>query len=225
MVPAVVLLDAMGTLVRLQCPWPNLVRSLGRRGVTIEESLARSAMLAEIAYYREHHDEGGTDAGLAKLRDECAAVLGAALGDSVTARLTAGDVRAAMLEAIVFDVYPEVPAVLAELRDRGARLVVVSNWDRSLLEVLDRTGLTPLLDGVVISAQEGVAKPDRRIFARALQVAGVPADCAIHVGDSVTADVEGALAAGIGAVFVDRDGSPPRRVAGAKVIGDLTGLL
>lgn len=222
MVPArAVLLDAMGTLVQLERPWPHLVDALGRRGVGISEAAARSAMLAEIAYYREHHDEAADAAGVEDLRDRCAAVLGEALGPI---GLDAHELRAAMLEALVFRPYPEVPAVLAALRDAGCVLVVVSNWDYSLLEVLDRTGLAGLVDGVVISALEGVSKPDARIFERGLAVAGAAAQDAVHVGDDLDVDVAGALAAGVRPVFVDRDGTGGAP-AGVTAIPDLGHLL
>src|SRR3954447_7136542 len=107
MVPAAVLLDAMGTLVQLERPWPNLVQALARRGVALDESLARSAMLAEIAYYREHHDEASTPAAVEALRRRCAEVLAAALGGDVVASLSPEDVYETMLEALVFRAYPE----------------------------------------------------------------------------------------------------------------------
>lgn len=225
MVPAVVLLDAMGTLVQLERPWPHLVDALARRGVGIDEAAAREAMLAEIAYYREHHDEAGTSADLEVLRDACAAVLAESLGPAVVGDLPAAEMRSVMLEALVFRAYPEAPAVLAQLRDSGCRLIVVSNWDVSLLGVLEDTGLAGAVDGVVISAVEGCSKPDARIFGRALELAGVTAADAVHVGDSVEADVQGALAAGIAAVYVDRDGTAPAGIDGATVVRDLRGLL
>ncbi|MEA2318427.1 MAG: hypothetical protein QOD44_2616, partial [Solirubrobacteraceae bacterium] len=49
------LLDALGTLVELERPWPHLVAELEARGVSITQDDARRAMLAEMAYYREHH--------------------------------------------------------------------------------------------------------------------------------------------------------------------------
>lgn len=222
MVPAAaVLLDAMGTLVQLERPWPHLVAALGARGVAISEEAARAAMLAEIAYYREHHDEAADAAGVEDLRDRCAGVLLGALGP---VDLEFAELRAAMLEALVFRAYPEVPGVLSELRAGGTRLVVVSNWDYSLLEVLARTGLSELVDGVVISALEGVSKPDRRLFERGLEVAGVDAPDAVHVGDGLDADVAGALGAGIRPVYVDRDraGGAPE---GVEAVADLSALL
>jgi putative hydrolase of the HAD superfamily len=215
-----VLLDALGTLVELERPWPRLVAELGARGTTVTEADARRAMLAEMAYYKANHDDAGDRAGLADLRRRCAAVVRGELG----VELAVDEVQAAMLAAIRFRPYPEASGVLAALRERGCALVVVSNWDVSLHDVLDRTRLRPLVDAVVTSAELGVAKPDPAIFARALVLAGgVAPEEALHAGDDVAADVEGARAAGIAAVLVARDGERPP--PGVRAIASLEGLI
>jgi putative hydrolase of the HAD superfamily len=215
-----VLLDALGTLVELERPWPHLVAELRARGLGCSEEDARRAMLAEMAYYKAHHDDASDRAGLADLRRRCAEVVRAQLGVA----LAVEDVEAAMLAAIRFRPYPEVPGVLAALRRRGASIVVVSNWDVSLHEVLERTQLRPLVDAVVTSAEFGAAKPQPAIFARALELAGgVAPDDAVHAGDDVEADVEGARAAGIAPVLVARDGATAP--AGVRAIPTLEGLL
>ncbi|MEA2307364.1 MAG: hypothetical protein QOH43_4644 [Solirubrobacteraceae bacterium] len=226
-----VLLDALGTMVELERPWPHLVAGLASRGVAVGEEEAREAMLAEIAHYRAHHDEAGTREGLAALRRGCAEVVAGALGP-VAAELPIEEVEAAMLAAIRFRAYPDVPDALAELRDRGCRLVAVSNWDVSLHDVLGDLGLAGLLTGAVSSAEAGAAKPDPAIFARALEVAGVGPEAALHAGDSVEADVAGARAAGITPVLVDRTerdglrsaGAGAAAPAGVAVVGSLAGL-
>jgi putative hydrolase of the HAD superfamily len=113
---------------------------------------------------------------------------------------------ATLVEAIRFDAYPDARPALEELRHRGLRLVCVSNWDVSLGEVLDRCGLGELLDGAVSSAEAGARKPDPRIFVPALALAGCGPDEAVHVGDTPEEDVEGAAAAGIRALLLDRGG-------------------
>ncbi|HEX7299405.1 MAG TPA: HAD family hydrolase, partial [Solirubrobacteraceae bacterium] len=158
--PAAVLFDALGTLVELEPPWPHLARELEARGVVVSEEAARAAMLAEMAYYRAHHDEAGDWAGLVDLRRRCAAVVQEHLGTA----LALDHVLDALLAAIRFSPYPEVPGVLARLRADGARLAVVSNWDVSLHEVLVRTDLAAAVDGAVSSAEVGAAKPDPAIF-------------------------------------------------------------
>ena len=81
----------------------------------------------------------------------------------------------------------------------------MSNWDISLHDVLRRCGLDGLLDGVVVSATAGASKPDPAIFAAALELAGCAAGEALHVGDTPAEDVDGAVAAGIPYLLLDRD--------------------
>ena len=185
-----VLLDALGTLVRLEPPWDHLD---GEPSEPLER-----AFRAEMSYYREHSDEGRDPDSLAALRRRCAAILSAELGREVAVE--------EMMAAIRFRAYPDAAPALAELRALGVRLVCVSNWDYSLPDVLARVGLADELDGVVTSAAVGARKPDPRLFAAALEVAGCAADGALHVGDTPTEDVEGAKAAGIRALLIDRDG-------------------
>lgn len=219
-----VLLDAMGTLVGFGAPAPRLVEELAARGVAITGEEASHAMRAEIAYYRAHHDEAADRAALADLRDRCATVVREAIGPAV-AGLPQDELVAALLAAIEFSPYPEVPGVLRELRERGIALVVCSNWDVSLHDVLDATGLSGLLAGTVTSAEHGAAKPDPSIFAAALSVAGAEPGEAIHVGDDVRADVEGARAAGIRPVLLARDGTSADVPEGVPVLHALTGLV
>jgi putative hydrolase of the HAD superfamily len=134
------------------------------------------------------------------------------------------ELTAALLASLRFVAYPEVAGVLGTLRDAGVRLVVVSNWDVSLHERLAETGLAPLVDAAVASAELGVAKPDPAIFAHALGLVGAGADAAWHVGDSVAADVEGALAAGVRPVLVARDGAGGPPPPGVPAIASLTEL-
>jgi putative hydrolase of the HAD superfamily len=213
------LLDALGTLVELERPWPHLVAELRARGVSASEDEAKRAMLAEMAYYKANHDDASDRAGLEDLRRRCAAIVQDELGTA----LPVEEVEEAMLAAIRFRPYPEVPGVLRALRERGARLVVVSNWDVSLHDVLECTRLRPLLDAVVTSAEFGAAKPDPAIFAHALELAGARAADAVHAGDDVEADVHGARAAGIEPVFVARDGELAPE--GVRRIRTLEGLL
>jgi putative hydrolase of the HAD superfamily len=217
-IPSAVLLDALGTLVELETPWPHLERELAARGVVVDLEDARAAMLAEMAYYRAHHDEAPDWAGLKDLRRRCAAVVQESLGTS----LPLADVEDALLAAVRFRAYPEVPAVLERLRAGGARLAVVSNWDVSLHDVLERTELRGRVDAVVISAEVGVAKPDPAIFRTALERLGAKASDAVHVGDSVEHDVAGARAAGLEAVFVARNGA--QAPDGVRVVASLDGL-
>jgi len=219
-----VLLDAFGTLVELEPPAPRLRAALREHaGLELTEAETERALRAEIAFYRAHLDEGRDAASLAELRSRCARVLREALPEPArAARL--GPLTAALLEALRFRAFPEVPAVLHSLREGGSRLVVVSNWDVSLPEALAQAGIAELVDGVIASAEVGAAKPDPEIFRRALALAGARAERAVHVGDSLELDVEGARAAGIEPVLVVRDGAPaPPGVRVVRSLAELTG--
>lgn len=189
-----VLLDALGTLLWLRPPWeridPGAVAG-------IDPARVRAGFIAEIAYYRDHIQEGADPESLADLRRRCAAVLSREIGREI-------DVET-MMGAIGFRPYEDAAPALAALRERDLRLVCVSNWDCSLPEVLRGTGLAPLLDAVVSSASSGSRKPDPEIFEHALGLAGCNAVEALHVGDS-DEDVDGARAAGIEVLRIDRSG-------------------
>ena len=81
--------------------------------------------------------------------------------------------------------------------------------------MLDAFDLRHLVDGAVTSVQVGLFKPAREIFAAALACIGAEARETVMVGDSYRDDVEGALAAGLSAVLLDRDGGRSGAPAGA----------
>jgi putative hydrolase of the HAD superfamily len=191
-----VFLDALGTLVELEPPWVSL---RARIPAEVSDKRLEQALRAEMAYYRDHAHEGRDEASLADLRERCAGIVSEKLGVEVTA--------AELVEAIRFDAYPDAVPALRELRERGLRLVAVSNWDCSLPAVLERCGLGELLDGAVSSAVAGARKPDPSIFEPALELARCGPEQAIHVGDTAAEDVVGARAAGIRSLLIDRKGS------------------
>jgi len=84
----------------------------------------------------------------------------------------------------------------ASLRERGMRVGVVSNWDVRLRPLLEALGLASTLDIIVVSGEELIEKPDRRIFEIACRRLDVEPGDTLHVGDSPTEDIEGARAAG-----------------------------
>jgi putative hydrolase of the HAD superfamily len=218
-----VTLDALGTLVELADPVGGLAEELAARGAPVPRDAAGRALRAEMAHYRAHHDIAGDLAGLARLRDDCAHVLRGAL-PAPASELPHDLLLAALLGALRFRPFPEVPEALAALRAAGVRLVVVSNWDVSLHGVLGETGLAPLLDGVLTSAEVGEAKPGGAMFRAALALAGAAPGEALHAGDSVEHDVAGALAAGLQAVHVQRAGAPEPVPPGVRVVPSLRDL-
>ena len=123
-------------------------------------------------------------------------------------------------DASVWDVYPDVWPILGTLRARGHQIGVISNFDGRFLGIADGLGLARWFDSVTLSSRVGAVKPQREIFAHALAAHGVEPGEALHVGDSPAEDVEGALAAGLGAVLIDRD----NRHAGLSSLPRVTSL-
>jgi putative hydrolase of the HAD superfamily len=121
--------------------------------------------------------------------------------------------------AVAWEPFDDAVPAIEALRERGVRLAVVSNWDSRLRNILRARRLEPYFDAVVISAEVGWRKPHGAIFRRSLEALGAAPGEALHVGDSVGDDVEGARAAGIRPVLLDRSGE--KRVDGADVIRDL----
>jgi putative hydrolase of the HAD superfamily len=223
--PRAILLDALGTLLTFEPPAAHLRAELhARLGTDVGERSAAAAITAEIAYYRAHLHEGRDAAALADLRRRCAEAMRPALPAAV-AGADGALLEAALLAALRFRAYPDVAPALRALRSAGIRTVVLSNWDASLHERLAETGLAALVDGAVASAELGVAKPDPAAFAAALAVAGVGADEAWHVGDSLDADVGGARGAGLHAILVVREGTPPPGVPAIASLAELARTL
>ncbi len=95
---------------------------------------------------------------------------------------------------------PEVPALLAALKERGLRLGVISNVV-SLRQVsynLKVYGLAHYFEAVVTSSGLGYRKPSPRIFLEATRLLNLPPAACAYVGDTVSRDVVGARRAGYG---------------------------
>jgi putative hydrolase of the HAD superfamily len=124
---------------------------------------------------------------------------------------------------ISFNPYLESEDVLRRLKEMGAKIYVVSNWDIELAKVLNDLGWSGYFDEVIASAVVGIEKPEGEIFEEALRVGKVSRSRVVHVGNDPITDIEGASEAGIDTVLVDRRGTveAPRATF---VLPDLNGL-
>jgi putative hydrolase of the HAD superfamily len=103
---------------------------------------------------------------------------------------------------VFYVAFPEVISTLIRLRHAGLKLGIITNGSTTIQQAkIDGLCLAPLMDTILISEREGIRKPDRAIFDRALQRLGVPADTAWFVGDNPEVDVRGAKEAGLTAVW------------------------
>jgi putative hydrolase of the HAD superfamily len=127
----------------------------------------------------------------------------------------------------------EVFADVADALDRLAgshSMALVTNGAACLQrEKLVASGLGERFETIVVSADLGVAKPDPVVFEHAVSELGADRDHAVMVGDSIAKDVDGALAAGLDAVWVNRNGhsAPPDRpdLVEISTLGNLPDVL
>ena len=106
-------------------------------------------------------------------------------------------------EAGVWELYPEVPKVLEQLRPRF-QLAVISNFDGRLRFILQNLGISKYFAHVFISSEVGADKPDPEIFRRAVTMMHFKADEILHVGDDPERDWKAAAAAGLSVFRLDR---------------------
>ena len=105
------------------------------------------------------------------------------------------------------EVYPDVPETLSMLRSRGLKTGIVSNgFQLDIREVLSRTGLEGMFEVTVGVDDVGEPKPRVKIFHHALELLKIKPCEAIFVGDDPKADYEGAEAAGMKPILIDREG-------------------
>ncbi len=103
--------------------------------------------------------------------------------------------------------FDDVLPALHMLKEQGLTLGVISNITRDMKQLMESLGIALYIDFAVTSTEAGAEKPHAPIFLAALSKAGVEPGDALHVGDQVDSDVEGARAVGINPVLIDRYGS------------------
>ncbi|HEX2844617.1 MAG TPA: HAD-IA family hydrolase [Candidatus Limnocylindria bacterium] len=113
-------------------------------------------------------------------------------------------ILASQFSAETWEPYPDVEPMLAAVREMGVRIGVVSDWGSNLRGILAELELDRYLDFVLPSGAVGLAKPNPAFYRLAIAEGGVEPGEALMVGDSYRADVQGAWAAGMDAVWLDR---------------------
>jgi 2-haloacid dehalogenase len=192
--------DAYGTLLDVHAAMARYADRLGPdwarmsadwRAKQIEYSWVRS--LAGVAHHRDFWT----------LTQEALAFVAQRYGVGDAALL--GDVLAAYR---VLDAYPEVPVMLARLRDMGVARAILSNGEpRMLADAVRSAGIEELLDDVLSVEAVGVFKPDPRVYALVVDRFGLPRD-AVAFFSSNPWDAFGALAFGFRVFWVNRAALP-----------------
>jgi HAD superfamily hydrolase (TIGR01509 family) len=212
-----ILWDVGGTLVRYGVPISVSVRrrfddcNLDHRTICDEQIAATLRdYLANERTWRTRDDEHRARLDwVAKLFDGCA------LSDEQR-------VAAAHALGIYYDVHAPVAGILELIDDLGARgmkQAIVSNWPPSLPQFLKHHGFASRFAVVCFSAEDGIHKPDERIFHRAMMALGVKPRETIMVGDNIDWDITPARAMGMAAIHFD-----PRKMRENREADDVPAL-
>jgi HAD superfamily hydrolase (TIGR01662 family) len=201
-----VLFDVDFTLAR---PGPELgpggyVRAGERHGLHLEPARYEAARGAALVDLRRHPELEHDDEIWFRFTERIVRGMG---GDADPAYACAVEITRAWERHENFELYDDVPDTLAALRSAGLRIGLVSNSARDVREFARHHGLD--VDAGISSFHHGRTKPHASIFRAVLDLLGVePAD-ALMVGDTIADDIEGALALGMQAILLDREGIHP----------------
>jgi 2-haloacid dehalogenase len=141
------------------------------------------------------------------------------------------DLRKDLIEAYLkLDCYPEVPGALAELKDRGFEIAILSNGTPTMLEAaVKNSGLEELIPNIFSVEQVGVFKPDQRVYQIAADELKVKPEEIVFQSSNAW-DASGAAAFGLRVAWINRFGQSPERLPGKpdveiKLLSELPELL
>ena len=201
-----VLFDVDFTLAR---PGPELgpegyVRVGKRHGLTLDPSLFDAARSAALTDLKRHPELDHDDEIWFEFTEQIVLGMG---GTQPASYACAVEITRGWERHENFELYEDTLPVLAELRRAGLKIGLVTNSARDVEAFARHHSLD--VDATIGSIGHGKTKPHASIFAAILERLAVEPAAAAMVGDTVEADIEGALAIGMRAVLIDRLGRHP----------------
>ncbi|MHA6531798.1 HAD family hydrolase [Paenibacillus sp. BAC0078] len=113
------------------------------------------------------------------------------------------------LSMIRISLYDGVEEILKRLRSGGKKVFLLSNGQKTFIEAeLTMLGILHLFDGVAISSEAGISKPDPLFYRYLTQTYGADLSSAIMIGNDQRTDMAGATAVGIDSCFIRTASSP-----------------
>ena len=183
---------------------PDGYRRLGRRfGLDLDPSRYDDARRAAIATLKRHPELDHDEEIWVLFTERIIRGMGGE-GDTYAAAV---EMEGRWAQSVHFELYDDAPPVLDLLHDRGLLIGLLSNSSRDLNEFVAHHHVWA--DAVLTSQNHGKTKPHESIFRAMLGLLDVDPSEAVMVGDTIADDVEGALAVGMQAVLLDREGRFP----------------
>jgi HAD superfamily hydrolase (TIGR01509 family) len=217
-----VLFDVDFTLAR---PGPELgpdgyVRAGERYGLTLDPARYNAARDAARSDLRRHPELEHDDEIWFRFTERIVRGMG---GDADSAYDCAVEITRGWERHENFEIYEDVLGALAALRSADVLIGLVSNSARDVRDFARHHGLE--VDAGISSFHHGHTKPHASIFRAVLDLLGVEPDEAVMVGDTIADDIEGALAVGMRAILLDREGVHPQFEPRIETLNALPPLL
>ena len=181
---------------------PEGYRAAGERyGLSLDPGRYAAARAAAVVDLQHHPELDHDEEVWVRFTEDIVRGMG---GDGPRVREIAVDITRCWEESANFELYEDALPTLAELRAHGLRIGLVSNTSRDLDAFIRHFGLD--VDAWISSGAHGKVKPSPSIFRAVLDLLETAPEEAAMVGDSPLDDVEGALAVGMRAYLLDREG-------------------
>jgi HAD superfamily hydrolase (TIGR01549 family) len=206
--------DAAGTLIDVKWnPVETVLVAANRAGIQIEDIQVAGETYGRMLQTRWAHFQA---LNLQRSREVCDDFWKQLGSDWMTrlnlpqeqlpALVNAADDYIFGANSTVFSLFPDTLEILEKIKSKKIPIILLSNWDVSLHRTCDFLQITPYFQKIIASLEEGVEKPDPRLFQVAkdfLQTSNV-----LHIGDDPLADVHGARSFGWDALLLDRESTP-----------------
>ncbi len=212
-----IIFDLYGTLIDIRTDeysldfWRRAVQLFAMGGASFSPGELRTAYSKYVrrAYMREklrHPTYKHLDIDLLEVFRKLYAMKGLS-PDEVQLRDTAYKFRKASTEHI--NLYDGVTELLEGLRAAGKKIYLLSNAQESFtIPEMDELGILGYFDGIMISSEERVSKPQKQFFNKLLDKYNLKPEECLMVGNDMNSDMLGAESAGIDGLYIHQDISP-----------------
>jgi putative hydrolase of the HAD superfamily len=207
--PDIIFLDAAGTLIRVRGSIGEVYTRIARKHGAIADSDSVEKAFRQAFRTRSLAPLSSGKNGLAAEKSWWRDVVKNAFENTMdpdTLNAYFAELFEFFRSSRCWELFPDALSCLRELKGLGYRLAIVSNFDSRLFDLLANLDIDTYFERVVLSWHVGVAKPNPVLFRRALEASWCDASRALHIGDDEVDDVQGAQAAGVPVVLIDRAG-------------------
>jgi len=218
-----VIFDYGGTLTNSNTPWDNVsekaVERLSLDGINIKAIDFQNAIMDTVEWRRTIHTDG-REVDSHEFFNHALGILG-----HTASRDATDELEMYVYEAGETEWLADLETLLSSLSENYKIALLSNAWLEAPRQILRDKGFDRWFDVMVCSYDIGIPKPDPRIFQHILNLLEVEASEAVMVGDSLKADIEGAINSGLEHVWVDNDGTGEWKGHTVKNISELPELL